>query len=217
MALRLVLLCGAVVASLAHYSLAEEPRRELPSEATLASMPEASGGSAAEERRPETHDQATGGEVGAIGDPQGPDQGSINDAALGAERQENWEECVTRPEVQGYLRRIKDRVLNRWVLSSDLKPDLSVTLLFVLDAEGAANRLEYVSAGDEALAASGIKAIRAAAPFGRMSDRVRCLAGTPVQTTFRNPAARFRGGAEVSYARGESVIDRMREAFGTPE
>jgi hypothetical protein len=78
-------------------------------------------------------------------------------------------------------------VLNRWVLPAAVAADHSVTLRFLLDPAGTANRVVFVSGDDNALGASAVKAMRSASPFDQMSDRVRCLAGNPIIATFRNP------------------------------
>jgi hypothetical protein len=99
----------------------------------------------------------------------------------------SWEQCMSRPEVQAYMQHIKSRVLNRWVLPPEVEANRSVTLRFVLDPAGTANRVAFVSAEDKVLGASAVKAMRSASPFDQMSDRVRCLAGNPIMATFRNP------------------------------
>jgi outer membrane biosynthesis protein TonB len=99
----------------------------------------------------------------------------------------SWEQCMSRPEVQAYMQHIKTRVLNRWILPADVAANHSVTLRFVLDPAGTANRVVFVSTNDNVLGASAVKAMQSASPFDQMSDRVRCLAGNPIIATFRNP------------------------------
>jgi hypothetical protein len=99
----------------------------------------------------------------------------------------SWEQCIRRAEVQAYMQHIKTRVLNRWVLPPNVEANHSVTLRFVLDPAGTANRVSFVSSEDKVLGASAVKAMRSASPFDQMSDRVRCLAGNPIMATFRNP------------------------------
>ncbi len=99
-----------------------------------------------------------------------------------------WDQCVARPEVQAYLQRIKSRVLSRWVLPPDVNANQSVTLRFTLDPAGTANRVEFVSSASPHLGESAAKAMRSASPFDQMEARVRCLAGNPIQATFRNPS-----------------------------
>jgi hypothetical protein len=98
-----------------------------------------------------------------------------------------WDQCMDRPEVQAYMQHIKNRVLNRWVLPPNAAANRSVTLRFVLDPAGTANRVAFVSADDDLLGESAVRAMRSASPFDQMSDRVRCLAGNPIIATFRNP------------------------------
>ncbi len=99
----------------------------------------------------------------------------------------SWDQCMGRPEVRAYMQHIKSRVLNRWVLPSNVQANRTVTLRFVLDPAGTANRVSFVSAEDNVLGESAVKAMRSASPFDQMSDRVRCLAGNPIMATFRNP------------------------------
>jgi hypothetical protein len=99
----------------------------------------------------------------------------------------SWDQCMDRPEVQAYMQHIKNRVLNRWVLPPNAAANRSVTLRFVLDPAGTANRVAFVSADDDLLGESAVRAMRSASPFDQMSDRVRCLAGNPIIATFRNP------------------------------
>ncbi len=99
----------------------------------------------------------------------------------------SWEQCMRRPEVQAYMRQIRTRVLNRWVLPPNVKGNLSVQLRFSLDPAGTANRVLFVSTSDKYLGQSAVKAMQSASPFNQMPDRVRCLAGTPIIATFTNP------------------------------
>ena len=100
----------------------------------------------------------------------------------------SWETCMQRPEVQAYLERIRSRVLSRWVLPPEVGANQSVTLRFVLDPAGTANRVEYVNSGHTGLGESAVRAMRSASPFDQMNVQVRCLAGSPIQATFRNPS-----------------------------
>jgi TonB family protein len=64
-----------------------------------------------------------------------------------------------------------------------------VVLRFSIDPAGTASRVELVSAPDSRLGESAVTALRSASPFDPMPDRVRCLAGSPLVATFRNPHA----------------------------
>jgi hypothetical protein len=97
------------------------------------------------------------------------------------------EDCLRRAEVASYMQHIKSRVLSRWVLPTGVEGNREVTLRFSLDPAGTANRVEFVNTGNAVLGESAAKAMRSASPFDPMSDRVRCLAGTPLVATFRNP------------------------------
>ena len=70
-----------------------------------------------------------------------------------------------------------------------MQSDQNVTLRFELDVAGSATRVSVVRASDNALGASGIDALRAAAPFPPMPEEARCLARIPIKATFSNPGA----------------------------
>lgn len=124
-------------------------------------------------------------EVGwQVGDGLGRGSGGTGTGGAGV----TWEQCTTRPEVQAYLGRIKSRVLSRWVLPPEVDANQSVTLRFTLDPAGTANRVEFVSTVNNLLGESAVRAMRSASPFDQMSAPVRCLAGNPIQATFRNPS-----------------------------
>jgi hypothetical protein len=97
------------------------------------------------------------------------------------------EDCMTRPEVQAYMARVKQRMYDRWALPADLPGNQSVELAFMLDPAGTSTRVEVVRAQDSRLGQSAVEALRAASPFDHMSDRVRCLANSRLVGTFRNP------------------------------
>jgi TonB family protein len=98
-------------------------------------------------------------------------------------------DCFQRPEVQEYWSAIRNRMYARWVLPPDVPANEEVRLRFQLDPAGSAQRVEIVPGGDAKLGSSAVDALRSAAPFPPMSDRQRCLAGTPIVGTFRNPLA----------------------------
>ena len=101
----------------------------------------------------------------------------------------SFADCFQRPEVQNYWSSIQNRMYARWVLPADVRSNQEVRLRFQLDAAGSAHRVELVPGGDTRLGASAVDALRSAAPFPPMADRVRCLAGAPIIGTFRNPLA----------------------------
>lgn len=95
--------------------------------------------------------------------------------------------CLELPAVQSYLDRVRDRTYERWVLPPGVDAGRKVTLRFQLDVAGSASRVSIVSAEDNALGASAVDALRAAAPFPPMPEEVRCLAGQRIKGTFSNP------------------------------
>jgi TonB family protein len=98
-------------------------------------------------------------------------------------------ECLDRPEVRAYLDQVQKRTLDRWILPPGIKADNKVTLRFQLDVAGSALSVSLVRASDNALGASAVDALNAAAPFPPLPSRVRCLARVPITATFSNPVA----------------------------
>jgi TonB family protein len=101
----------------------------------------------------------------------------------------SFADCFERPEVKEYWTAIERRMYARWVLPADVSSNQEVRLRFQLDAAGSARTVEIIPGGDQRLGKSAMDALRSAAPFPPMSDRVRCLAGAPIVGTFRNPLA----------------------------
>jgi hypothetical protein len=101
----------------------------------------------------------------------------------------SFSDCFQRPEVQEYWTAIERRMYARWVLPPDVSSNQQVKLRFQLDAAGSARSVQLIPGGDGRLGKSAVDALRSAAPFPPMSDRVRCLAGAPIVGTFRNPLA----------------------------
>ncbi|MDH3685109.1 MAG: hypothetical protein OEP95_02735 [Myxococcales bacterium] len=102
----------------------------------------------------------------------------------------SFQDCMSRPSVQAYMRQIKDRVISRWVLPVDVAANQSVEMRFALDPAGTASQVRLVSAPDAKLGESAVDALRSASPFDHMADEVRCLAGEPIIATFKNPVQR---------------------------
>jgi protein TonB len=94
-------------------------------------------------------------------------------------------DCNSRPEVQAYIEQVRSRTLARWSASGAPSGSYKVTLRFQLDVGGSASRVQLVSSDDPRVGASTVDALRAASPFAPMSDRVRCLADSPFNATFR--------------------------------
>jgi TonB family protein len=99
-------------------------------------------------------------------------------------------DCFDRPEVLRYTEQIKERMYARWVLPAGATPDASVQLQFKLDRAGAVRSVQVIAASDAALGSSAVEALRSAAPFPPMSDRVLCMARMGYFVgTFRNPVS----------------------------
>jgi TonB family protein len=95
-------------------------------------------------------------------------------------------DCTERTDVRNYLAEVERRTYDRWVLPPGIDPDQEVVLRFKLDAAGSAVTVSVVKSSDNALGASAVDALRAAAPFPPMSGDVRCLAGLPIVGKFKN-------------------------------
>lgn len=102
---------------------------------------------------------------------------------------QNASECLALPQVRTYLDDVQTRTLDRWVLPPGVEADQHVTLRFQLDVAGSATNVSLVKASDNALGASAVDALRAAAPFPPMPAEARCLARVPIVATFSNPLA----------------------------
>jgi TonB family protein len=98
-------------------------------------------------------------------------------------------ECLDRPEVRNYLDEVQKRTLDRWILPPGIQADNRVTLRFQLDVAGSAVSVSLVRASNNALGASAVDALNAAAPFPALPNRARCLARVPITATFSNPVA----------------------------
>jgi TonB family protein len=98
-------------------------------------------------------------------------------------------DCLNRAEVRNYIDEVQRRTLDRWILPPGVPADQKVTLRFQLDVAGSATHVSLISASDNALGASAVDALRAAAPFAPMPDPARCLARVPIVATFTNPIA----------------------------
>jgi TonB family protein len=97
-------------------------------------------------------------------------------------------DCLQTPAVQSYLSGVvKPRVYERWVLPPGVDAGRKVTLRFHLDVAGSASSVSIVKADDNALGASAIDALRAAAPFPPMPEEARCLTQRAISAIFSNP------------------------------
>ncbi len=105
-------------------------------------------------------------------------------AGLAPQSPEAIRSCLERPEVDAYLGVIRQRTISLWKLPI-ATPDTQVVLRFQLDVAGSPSRIQVLRADDNALGASAIDAMRAAAPFPPMPDPARCIADRPITGTFR--------------------------------
>ena len=68
-----------------------------------------------------------------------------------------------------------------------VRDNSKVVLRFVLDASGAATRIDFVGDAPPVLGNSAVAALRAASPFPPMDDNVRCLSGKKLNAIFSVP------------------------------
>ena len=97
-------------------------------------------------------------------------------------------DCLTRPEVLQYQEQVRQRMYARWVVPGDVPVNQRVQLRFALDASGSVMKTELVSGSDASLGQTAVDALRSAAPFASMPERVRCLARMTLLGTFSVPA-----------------------------
>jgi hypothetical protein len=97
-------------------------------------------------------------------------------------------DCLSRPEVLQYQEQVRQRMYARWVVPGDVPVNQKVQLRFALDASGSVMKTELVSSSDAGLGQTAVDALRSAAPFASMPERVRCLARRTLIGTFSVPA-----------------------------
>ena len=102
------------------------------------------------------------------------------------------DDCLTRPEVGAYLDYIDKRMSSRWIPPTGAAVDSHVKLRFSVDASGTVTAAEVAEASNPALGKSAVDALRAAAPFDEMSERVLCIAGQSLVGDFSLPPAAGR-------------------------
>ena len=96
---------------------------------------------------------------------------------------------MAKSEVQQYLSEVQQRTISRWVIPPGVPSGEKVTLRFSLDVGGSASSVSVVKATHNALGASAVDALRAAAPFPPMPAAVRCLGRLMLKADFSNPRA----------------------------
>ncbi len=97
------------------------------------------------------------------------------------------QDCTARSATLRYLDRVKTMTYDRWKLPPGVEPGQSVKLRFQIDTAGSALSVSVVQSSNNALGASAVDALRAAAPFPPMPEEARCLSRLPVIGTFTNP------------------------------
>ncbi|MFI5316331.1 MAG: TonB C-terminal domain-containing protein, partial [Myxococcota bacterium] len=93
-------------------------------------------------------------------------------------------DCLTRPEVVNYVEQVRVRMYQRWTLPQDVPAGQKVLLNFKLDASGSVMESSVRTASSDLVGNSAVEALRAAAPFAAMPERVRCLARRSLTGTF---------------------------------
>ena len=126
----------------------------------------------------------------AVGD--GTLRGSGGDGSsvrAGSSSPETEKLCMAKAEVQQYLSEVQQRTISRWVIPPGVPSGEKVTLRFSLDVGGSASSVSVVKSTHNALGASAVDALRAAAPFPPMPASVRCLGSLMLKADFSNPRA----------------------------
>ena len=126
----------------------------------------------------------------AVGDGNLRGSGGDGSSVLaGGSTPETEKACMAKAEVQQYLSEVQQRTISRWVIPPGVPSGERVTLRFSLDVGGSASSVSVVKATHNALGASAVDALRAAAPFPPMPASVRCLGRLMLKADFSNPRA----------------------------
>jgi TonB family protein len=125
----------------------------------------------------------------AVGDGNLRGSGGDGSSVLAGGSKETEATCMAKAEVRHYLDEVQQRTMARWVLPPGIPNGQSVTLRFTIDVAGSATSVSVVKATHNALGASAVDALRAAAPFPPMPASVRCLGRLVITGTFSNPNA----------------------------
>ena len=99
------------------------------------------------------------------------------------------QDCIARAATQRYLERVQRMTIARWNLPPGVAPGQKVKLKFQIDTAGSALSVSVAESTDNALGASAVDALRAAAPFPPIPEEARCLSRLLVTGTFTNPAS----------------------------
>jgi hypothetical protein len=99
-------------------------------------------------------------------------------------------ECLAKVEAREYFYEVKRAIFQQWELPAGVAPDQTVNLRLRIAESGELLDATLAAGADSRLAASALEAVRRAAPFPRMSSEARCLDGTEVDASFRNPGGR---------------------------
>ena len=120
----------------------------------------------------------------AVGDAYRRGPGGGGSGASGAAEPGALQACRARPAVQNYLEGVvRKRTLAAWKLPVGIREG-RVVLRFQIDVAGSPSRIQFVRADDNALGASAIDAMRAAAPFPPLPEAARCIADAPITGNF---------------------------------
>jgi hypothetical protein len=121
--------------------------------------------------------------------------------ALEESQKTTAQECIDRAEVKAYLEEVQSRVFKQWIAPAGVAPNQKVVLRLALNHNGSIVDLEPVGSNDPKLAASFVKAVRAAGPFPVMSERVSCFAGIKIAFTFTPPSSNVSGPPQEGQSR----------------
>ena len=106
---------------------------------------------------------------------------------------ESWPEvqqCMQREEVEQYLARVKQLILDQWEFPPSVTPDQTVDILFSIAESGELGAAVVPDAYTQEIEDSALEAIQAAAPFPPVPKRAACLTVFPLRATFANPKLR---------------------------
>jgi hypothetical protein len=99
-------------------------------------------------------------------------------------------QCIQREEVQQYLARVKELILDQWEFPPGIAADQRVDILFSIRQSGELGGVMVPDALTQEIEDSAFEAIHEAAPFPPLSATTACLSVLPIRASFSNPSIR---------------------------
>ncbi len=93
-------------------------------------------------------------------------------------------QCVQREDVQQYLVRVKQLILDHWEFPPGVAANQSVSIVFFIGETGELGGAIVPNALTQEIEDSALAAIHAAAPFPPLSGETACLSAIPIWASF---------------------------------